>query len=498
MTVKLLVDRPIDGKEYKAGNLCDTDDSTEAGLISSKLAIANLTGGTAYVAPVEQVQIVPVMASKTLTGGIELSAGGAVFGGGGRPKDFDSPNSVVATDLAIERQTVTRLSATELAVLSKSGGAKILRVLRYNVFTALASAGVASQFWRLTRLIELDGAVFVGTAAPSSAGGYTSAARNLHPDTTNGGQAVSSGVIYNTSAQNDAIEWSVTVPPSGIVQCLMLASSGAAQSYTVACGGKSKAGTLIQSTTAGLLPQAITLYGCTTGAQTLTVTKTTAAGVMYTAGPCIDPDVATPSADGSLIYWFAPTARLIDGSGANDLALNIGGTFYGSYHGGHYGSTVFSSDGAAIDFLTGGPIYSCGAVSVTHAGRVGDSSITSVTTLYADGHTINMALRADNLVMTEAHVLMAGALPDMSIFNGVGTPATSQYITLDTSAFVDMATPGRSKAITARLESCRLNGIVSAGNVSHVINTGGYCKGYVTVPTPLPVSALDVKAIWAY
>ena len=74
MTVKLLVDRPIDGKEYKAGNLCDTDDSTEAGLISSKLAIADLTGGTAYVAPVEQVQIVPVMASKTLTGGSEISS----------------------------------------------------------------------------------------------------------------------------------------------------------------------------------------------------------------------------------------------------------------------------------------------------------------------------------------------------------------------------------------------------------------------------------------
>ena len=73
MTVKLLADRPIDGKEYKAGNLCDTDDSTEAGLISSKLAIADLTGGTAYVAPVEQVQIVPVMASKTLTGGSEIS-----------------------------------------------------------------------------------------------------------------------------------------------------------------------------------------------------------------------------------------------------------------------------------------------------------------------------------------------------------------------------------------------------------------------------------------
>jgi len=70
MTVKLLVDRPIDGKEYKAGNLCDTDDSTEAGLISSKLAIADLTGGTAYVAPPVQQQFVPVTATTNLTGGI--------------------------------------------------------------------------------------------------------------------------------------------------------------------------------------------------------------------------------------------------------------------------------------------------------------------------------------------------------------------------------------------------------------------------------------------
>lgn len=77
MTVKLLADRPIDGKEYKAGNLCDTDDSTEAGLISSKLAIADLTGGTAYVAPTVQQQIVPVTATTNdLTGVISITGPG--------------------------------------------------------------------------------------------------------------------------------------------------------------------------------------------------------------------------------------------------------------------------------------------------------------------------------------------------------------------------------------------------------------------------------------
>ena len=80
MTVKLLVDRKIDGKDYKVGELCDTDDATEAGLISSKLAIADLTGGTNHVPRPEQVQYVPVTASTNLTGGITYSGpDGATF-----------------------------------------------------------------------------------------------------------------------------------------------------------------------------------------------------------------------------------------------------------------------------------------------------------------------------------------------------------------------------------------------------------------------------------
>ena len=77
MTVKLLADRYIDSKNYKAGELCDTDDFTEVGLIAAKLAVADLTGGITHVEPIAQPQYVPVLANiNGVTGGIELSAGG--------------------------------------------------------------------------------------------------------------------------------------------------------------------------------------------------------------------------------------------------------------------------------------------------------------------------------------------------------------------------------------------------------------------------------------
>jgi len=80
MTVKLLADRRIDGKDFIVGNLCATDAATEAGLIAAKLAIADLTGGTAYVPPAVQRQYVPVMAeSNPLTGGLESSVYGKDF-----------------------------------------------------------------------------------------------------------------------------------------------------------------------------------------------------------------------------------------------------------------------------------------------------------------------------------------------------------------------------------------------------------------------------------
>ncbi|MGB4064246.1 MAG: hypothetical protein WBK19_10515 [Azonexus sp.] len=74
MTVKLLMDWPDsrDGKNYLAGNLLTTDAGTESGLVAAKMATSTLTGGTAYVPPVEQIQTSPVMAYKTLTGEIEL------------------------------------------------------------------------------------------------------------------------------------------------------------------------------------------------------------------------------------------------------------------------------------------------------------------------------------------------------------------------------------------------------------------------------------------
>lgn len=54
MTVKLLQDwyDTETQRQYRGGNLLTKDANTEAGLIALKMADANLTGGTAYQAPV--------------------------------------------------------------------------------------------------------------------------------------------------------------------------------------------------------------------------------------------------------------------------------------------------------------------------------------------------------------------------------------------------------------------------------------------------------------
>jgi hypothetical protein len=51
MTVKLLVSYRYGGVDYAPLNLLTADAGTESGLIASKLAESNLTGGTTYVAP---------------------------------------------------------------------------------------------------------------------------------------------------------------------------------------------------------------------------------------------------------------------------------------------------------------------------------------------------------------------------------------------------------------------------------------------------------------
>lgn len=443
---------------------------------------------------------VPVMARKTLTGGVKYKVDDLISTANTKsstPKDgpIFYPRSALTRSL----QTIWRAASTQLDIFSRSGGDFWLRSLKKDLFTATASAGVSSQFWRFVKLIALSGAVSVPTATPSAAGAFTTAVRNMHPDTGSGGQAVASGIVYGSSTLNDVITWSVTVPASGIVQCLLLASSGAANNYTVSCGGQSKSGTLTQSATAGLLPQVITLYGCTAGAQTLSVTKTSASGTLYTTGLCSEVGLTAPVAASSMIYWFDAASRYIDGDGSNDIALNIGGTFYGSYHGGHYGATTFKLDGAVVDVTTGGPVFSASEISVEHEGRIGSIGISSQTLIVADGHAFDARLRADALAMTEAHVLMAGCRGDMTLINAESVAPDSTYHPLANRAYVDAAIVGRSKALTACLESISVNGAEPVGMYSQAINTGvaGYCKGYVTIPIAA-LSSLDLRCVWTY
>jgi len=70
MTIRLLA---AYGK-YPCNAIVTLDSATEAGLIAAKQALADLTGGSAYVAPAPQKQSFPVMGEVDLTGGIRTLA----------------------------------------------------------------------------------------------------------------------------------------------------------------------------------------------------------------------------------------------------------------------------------------------------------------------------------------------------------------------------------------------------------------------------------------
>lgn len=376
-----------------------------------------------------------------------------------------------------------RASSTNIDVFSRAGGRLWMRGLEFNLFTATASAGVASQMWRVTEVIRLLGAVIVPTATPSAQGTYTTAARIIHPATADGGMTAASGVVWGSINLNDAISWAVTVPASGIVQCLLLQSSGSANSYSVSCGGQTATGTLTQSTSSGLLPRVVTLIGCTPGAQTLTVTKTSAAGILYTAGLCFSAcDRGDAPTAASAIYWHDAADRLIDGDGANDVAVNVGGTFFGSYHGGQYGSNVWRLDGAVVDVLSGDAVRSCYDLTVRHDGRIGAMATQIDQAIYADGHVVAGSLLGNALATTDVHVAMAGCRPDMSQVNRVEVPQTSVYTVLPTATDITVANASGTKAVRMTMDHCRVDG-VARDTITQAIHTGsaGYCKAYATL-----------------
>ena len=415
----------------------------------------------------------------------------------------DGPLIVPQSALTRGVQTLFRRSSTDIDIISAAGNDIWLRTLQYNQFTTNGSAGGASEFWRFTRLVRLLGCVAVPTATPSAAGSYTTAERFISPHPTFGGQIVPSGVIYGSSTLNGAISWSVTVPASGIVRALLLNSSSTSQQYDVTCGGVTASGTLTSSPDAGLLPHVITLTGCAPGASTLTVTKKNSGSLLYTAGLCYDLSAGeTAPSDSQVVYWSAADQRYIDHIGANELALKIGGTMYGSYHGGHYGTNTFAIDGDAVDVLTGGPCYTAfQSIAVRHIGRIHTMSISSDTLLFSDGHQFSAKLRGNSVAVQEGHYLMMCARPEMSNINGETFPADSQYYRNATSrGYLDQYSDSRTKAITARLENFRLNGADARSQLfSQAVNTGaaGYFKGYVT-GGEMTVNSLDWSVLWTY
>ena len=118
MTVKLLLDwkDSRDGKQYKAGNLLTTDSYTENGLVASKQADTNLTGGTAYVAPTTQAQLVNLYGQvDPVTGKIGFLIDGVWYA------VEDAPVAAADYHALISARSVDKGDAT---ILDKSGKGK--------------------------------------------------------------------------------------------------------------------------------------------------------------------------------------------------------------------------------------------------------------------------------------------------------------------------------------------------------------------------------------
>jgi hypothetical protein len=206
-----------------------------------------------------------------------------------------------------------------------------------------------------------------------------------------------------------------------------------------------------------------------------------------------------PVSNGSAIYWFDADDRYIDGEGSNDLAVNVAGTFYGSYHGGHYGSTTFYLDGAETDLLTGDAIFTARELRIAHEGRLTAGIAINSTMTYADdGNKIDMRLIADALVTTDVHILMSGCYPDMSTINGSSIPATSTDDDISTNHYLSFASSDGAKKLCGILDYLTINGASAVGLYTHAINTGagGYCKGYVSVPD-VTLTSMAFGVVWA-
>lgn len=138
MTVKLLMDWPDsrDGKKYIVGNLLSTDAGTESGLIAAKMATSDLSGGTAYVAPVEQVQFSPVVATKTNTGGIGVFGADGKLISGSFKKNTQVAVGAVTTEETLWEVTIpagwmqenSELVIDWLVSLNNSAGTKTIRM----------------------------------------------------------------------------------------------------------------------------------------------------------------------------------------------------------------------------------------------------------------------------------------------------------------------------------------------------------------------------------
>ncbi len=249
----------------------------------------------------------------------------------------------------LNRKLVYRHSTDDLRIITRTHTGKILQwIMRRGVFdNSASSVGVASNWWRLLRLIELDHAYLFRIGTPDAVTGtWTTGTTSMYPGTDSSDRFQVQS--RRSTVQGSTASYDITVPASGRVGVVVGVTGSSPTAVTITCGAVSQAFSYAETNdgqTGTAKMRVLELTGCTPGAGTVVVTLTTreTGQTLYLFGPLIsDLGRAIPSsipASTALIGTYSLSDLIVGGTsnGSSDIAVHDEdlGVWCGSYHGGH-------------------------------------------------------------------------------------------------------------------------------------------------------------------
>ena len=426
----------------------------------------------------------------------EISVGGATAGVAGSQIP-EQPEKIV-----------TRVSASAMSIVTRpANGSPLLWGLTYNPGgTPTDSVGGNSQFWRLTRLIELVSAALYSTVAHTAQSGTwtTGISVEMRPGAGNGGQTLSLDRTQTTGGTGYR-EYAVTVPASGRVGFVFAVSSSAPEAITLTCGSATVTfdprRTLAYANKAELV--VAWLAGCTPGAGTLRVTHAGTSGKnMYVLGPLVaDLTMMMPAtlpANTALVTTFDVSGRVIDHIGAVELAIYDSDTslWCGSYHGGHSGSATFVFDDVVTDVSATGGIWLAKDIKIRQSGDIVSKLAVESLHQFRNASEFACTISASGAInATSFYTAMATTNIEWTVVNGVTYPVDGAKYPIGPVAWISQSNPlTPTKKLVTIQHDLVLNGTpqLPSGHVQGVI--GSYAKPRVGIAdgaaVPVAVNSL--------